>query len=322
MVVADLRVVDDAPERQQVQAGDVGRGLRVGVVAPDALGRRLDVGDHVRRQVARARARIGERLVLLVEALRSRERAARREAVARVGVALQRREVVEHRRALGAPRLVQLGDLAALAANGLDDRLRLLGRLDPRLRAGVEAALVTPLVVGRELRVDQPVLLGDERADLLLAPRQDRQRRRLHAAQRDRAVEARAQPDRRRARRVHADQPVGLRARPRRLLERRELAAVAQVGEALAHRVVGHRREPEALDRQLGAGLLVEVGEDQLALAPGVARVDDRARCRRASCSCLTTLICFCERSSRTTSLNLDGTIGRSAIRHFLNLSS
>ena len=36
----------------------------------------------------------------------------------------------------------------------------------------------------------------------------------------------------------------------------------------------------------------------------------------------MTTDICFCERSSRTTSLKRSGTIGRSAIRHFLNLAS
>ena len=34
------------------------------------------------------------------------------------------------------------------------------------------------------------------------------------------------------------------------------------------------------------------------------------------------TLICFLERSSRTTSLKRSGTIGRSAIRHFLNFGS
>src|SRR4051812_41489343 len=36
----------------------------------------------------------------------------------------------------------------------------------------------------------------------------------------------------------------------------------------------------------------------------------------------LTTVICFLERSSRTTSLKRSGMIGRSAIRHFLNLGS
>ena len=47
VVVADLGVVDDAAERQQVEPCHVRRGLGVGVVVADALGGRLDVRDHV-----------------------------------------------------------------------------------------------------------------------------------------------------------------------------------------------------------------------------------------------------------------------------------
>ena len=39
----------------------------------------------------------------------------------------------------------------------------------------------------------------------------------------------------------------------------------------------GHRRQPQPLHGLLRVRLLVQPGEDQLALAPGVARVDDRA---------------------------------------------
>ena len=53
------------------------------------------------------------------------------------------------------------------------------------------------------------------------------------------------------------------------------VGAVAQVLETLADRRLGHRVQPQPLDGQLRAGLLVQVGEDQLALAPGVAGVDD-----------------------------------------------
>ena len=52
-------------------------------------------------------------------------------------------------------------------------------------------------------------------------------------------------------------------------------ALVAQLAEGLAHRLVGHRVQPQALDGLLGLHVLVDVGEDQLALAPRVARVDD-----------------------------------------------
>ena len=172
--------------------------------------------DHVAREEARAGARVRQRLVLLVAALRGAERAPRGEPEAGVGLALQRREVVEQRRALALLGLVELGDLARLAADGGDDRLGLLRGADPGALE-VVAALVLARALGREPRVDQPVRLGHERADLLLAAGEDRQRRRLHPAQRHRAVERGAQPDRRRARRVHADDPVRLRARPRRL---------------------------------------------------------------------------------------------------------
>src|SRR6185295_17346333 len=111
-----------------------------------------------------------------VAALCGRERAAGGEAVARVRLALQRGQVEEERRALLALGLVELRDLAALAADGGDDRVGLRSALQPRLRAGVEAARVAAVVVGRELRVDEPVLLGLEGADLLLAPGDDRER--------------------------------------------------------------------------------------------------------------------------------------------------
>ena len=224
MVVADLVVGDDARQRQHVEALDVRRGGLV--LAPrdaDVAGDRLELGDHVARQVARARTRIREHLVLLVAALRGRERAARGEAEAAVGLALQRREVVEQRRALLALLRLELRDLADLAAHGRDDGVGGLGGRQPRLRAVVVAALVDALAGRGEDGVDEPVRLGHERADLLLAAREDRERRRLHAAERHRAVKRRAQADRRGARRVHADDPVGLRARAGRGLQRREL---------------------------------------------------------------------------------------------------
>ena len=131
---------------------------------------------------------------------------------------------------------------------------------------------------------------------------------RLHAPQRHRAVERRAQADRRRAGGVHADDPVGLRARARglpRAARSPRRRAGARTPRSIACLVIDD--QPQALDGLLGAGLLVEVGEDQLALAPGVARVDDAARRRRARAGCVTTVICFFERSSRTTSLKRSG---------------
>ena len=239
--------------------------------------------------------------MLLVEPLRRRQRASCREPVARVRLALQRRQVVQHRRALFLLFLLQLGDLRVLALARLHDRHGLRLACDPRFRSGVEASdvaalrfTVSPagamscawrrspadrhprsLESPRQSRVNQPVRFGLERPDLLLAAGDDRQRRRLHAAERDRAVERAAQPDRGRPRGVHADDPVGLRARARRLLEFRELRRRAQLFERLFHRRVRHRVQPQPPHGLLRFRLLVQIREDQLPLAAGVAGVDD-----------------------------------------------
>ena len=92
----------------------------------DQLGDRLDLLDHVGRQVARVRARVGERLVLLVEPLGGGEGAPRREAEAVVRLALQGRQVIEHRRLLALLSLLDLCDLARAARGRRDDRVRLL----------------------------------------------------------------------------------------------------------------------------------------------------------------------------------------------------
>ena len=228
-------------ERQHVEPVTYSAPLRYSGCAPTSSAIGLISSTMSLGQVARVGARVGERLVLLVQPLRRRERALGGEPVAVVRLPLQRRQVVEHRRFLALLFLLELGDRARPALAGRDDRERLLlGARSagpwslPGLPArGVEVADVGALAAGRlalergrrEGRVDQPVGLGLERPDLLLAAGDDRERRRLHAPERDRPVEGAAQPDRGRARGVHADDPVGLRARARRLLEARELLA-------------------------------------------------------------------------------------------------
>ena len=226
VVVLDLGVVHHAPERQILQPGDVCRSLRVLGIAPDELGGGADLGDHVAREPARVRARVGDRLVLLVELLGRAQGPLGGEAEPRVGLALERGEVVQELRAFALLLLLELRDLAPLIAAVLHDRGREL-LVDP-LAAEV-AARVEALGVRREVGLDQPVRLGLECADLLLPPRDERERRRLHPSQRHDAVERRPQPDRRCARRVHADQPVRLRARARGCFERLHLLAGAQV---------------------------------------------------------------------------------------------
>ena len=269
------------PERQLVERGHVLGAAPVAGVVADQLGGRLDLGDHVAGQEARVGARVGERLVLLVEALRGRQRAARREAEQRVGVALERGQVVEELRLLALLLLLELRDLAGpgrSSASTIALRLVLGGQpLAAQVAAGVEA-----LAGGGEARLDEPVGLGHEGADLLLAARDQRQRRRLHAAERDRAVERRAQPDRRGAGGVHAHDPVGLGARarrPPRAASSPRPGAAARRPRSIAFLVIddSHSRCTGFVHR----GDLVQVGEDQLALAPGVAGVDDRSRSRR-----------------------------------------
>jgi hypothetical protein len=127
---------------------------------------------------------------------------------------------------------------------------------------------------GGERRSHLPVVLGLEGVDLEVAPDDDRERRRLHAAERERAA-ARPDPRRRGAARVHADEPVCLRTGAGGVFEGLHLLVVLEVCEGVADRLLRHRREPGAADRLRDAGGLVDQLEDQLTLAPGVARVHD-----------------------------------------------
>src|SRR4051794_17846525 len=132
-------------------------------------------------------------------------------------MALERREVVQQLDALALLLLVDLGDLAGTALDLADDLRRLvLGDALPALVAAAVGARAARL----EGCLHEPVRLGLEGADLLFAARDQRERRRLDASERDGAVEGAAQADRRRSCGVHADDPVGLRARARRGLER------------------------------------------------------------------------------------------------------
>ena len=220
----DLRVVDDARERQLLQAEHVARGRGVLADRLERGGGRLQLRDEVAGEPARARSRIGDRLLVLVERLRGLQRAARGEAEAAVRVALQRGEVVEQRRALGLLLALDRLDDAVLAGDLRRDLLGALRLLQPRLVALEPEALVARV----ELRVDEPVRLGDEGLDLALALDQQRQRRRLHAAERDDAADPGAAADRGGAGGVHADEPVGLGARARGGLELAQLLAGAE----------------------------------------------------------------------------------------------
>ena len=256
---------------------------RVGLVAPDERGGRLDVRDHVAGQVARARARIGEDLVLVVAALRRAERAARGEAEAVVRLALQRGQVVEQRRLLLLRGLVELRDLAPPARDRGDDRRRAprRSRCGPRARgttrpsarsrgprrrarrSASKRASTSQYFCGTKARISSSRRVMIASVGVCTRPSEtapsNEERRRIVAA---------------RVAFIPTIQSASERERAACSSERM-LVAVAQALEALADRRLGHRVQPQPLDGQLRAGLLVEVGEDQLALAAGVAGVDD-----------------------------------------------
>ncbi|MCZ7635873.1 MAG: hypothetical protein M5U12_07410 [Verrucomicrobia bacterium] len=73
---------------------------------------------------------------------------------------------------------------------------------------------------------------------------------------------------------VDAHKPVGLAPAGGGVGESPHLFVGAQAGEALADGLRGHALEPEPLDGLSGAGIADEVAEDEFALAPGIARVD------------------------------------------------
>jgi hypothetical protein len=187
-------------------------------------------------------------------------------------VPLKRGEVVEQLWALLLLLLLELRDLARLPGGLLDDLRRLF--LGDPLAAEV-AARVEALLARGEAGLDQPVRLRLEGPDLLLALGDQREGRRLDPPERDGAVEGGPQADRSRPRGVHTDDPVGLRARAGRRLEPLHLLAGQQRAEGVLDRLLRHRVEPQPLDGLVAPGGVIDVREDQLALAAGVARVDD-----------------------------------------------
>ena len=74
---------------------------------------------------------------------------------------------------------------------------------------------------------------------------------------------------------VDADEPIAFAAAHGGVGERNHGGAGAEVGEAVADRIRGHALQPEASGGFFGTGKLDDVVENELALAAGVAGVDD-----------------------------------------------
>ena len=167
--------------------------------------------------------------MLLIERLRQRQRHACREAKAPVGFALQAGEVEKQRRKL-CRRLGLLGGKTLPALARGDDRGRLARAPDALglafgvivlLETRIEPARIVLAGLGAETRVHFPVIPWRERANLVLALHEDRECRRLHAADRGEVEAALLGIERGHgSRAVDPHQPVGFRAALRRVRQR------------------------------------------------------------------------------------------------------
>ena len=288
-VIADFCVVEDAFVRAHPVVGQnfFCKPAEAREVA-QRIHRLLHRGDVILRQMARIRSRIRQHLVPLVKRLGDGQRILRAETEARVGVALQRGEIVKPRRHLRG-RLGFLGDDAGFAEALGADGVRL--RLVPdalRLEINITILAIRPLellvkpapFVVAHLRTERaedfPVIARLERAHLRLALDNNCQRRRLHAAHGGfekspgLAVERSHRP-----RAIDAHEPVGFAAADGGVRQRLHGDIGAQLLKAVTDRGGRHGLEPEALDRLLGIRVIHDAAEDEFALAPGVAGIDE-----------------------------------------------
>ena len=139
--------------------------------------------------------------------------------------------------------------------------------------------LIGPFVLALrdfEFRRDPPIIARLEITNLQFAFVNDRQRRRLHSAYGRDVAGARAEhPFSDRPRAVDADQPIALAPRSGRVREPAHLAFITQVIERFADRLRRHRLQPKPLDRVFVFREPAKIIEDELALAAGVAGIDD-----------------------------------------------
>jgi hypothetical protein len=285
-VVGDLAVVEDALVGLDPAVGEhLARKAAVFVRAVEHAERLAHRGHVILGQRHRFGSRIAERLVLFIERLADRGGGLGGETEAPEGVALQRHEA-EKLLGVDGDELRRLFDRARAAAARVGHGAGLLlapealglelGMLLVLLEVRVLPKALVGAVLAAEARRDFPVVLRLEAVDLVFAVHHDRERGRLHAADgREEEASVLGVEGRHGAGAVDADEPVGLGAAARGRLERLHLLVGAQLLEGVADRLVGHRLQPQAAHRLLALAVLHDVAEDQLALAPGIAGVDD-----------------------------------------------
>ena len=170
-----------------------------------------------------------------------------------------------------------LSTIAAASYDGDPSKSRFASRIRAAgadVRPDVGVALSVPL--GGRLRPEGrhhlEVLLRHEVANLELARHQHRERRRLHATDRQVVVVEQAVHPRQ----VHADEPVGAAPRARRIGRGdRTRWRPLERAEPLRDGLGRERRDPQAADGLSCPRRLVDVAEDELSLAPRVGRAHD-----------------------------------------------
>ena len=173
VMVANLVVGDDASQRQRGQASHVRGGLGVGAICltnlrSDALQRI----DHVGRQVLRARTRVRQQLVRVVEALGGRQRALGGKAKLGVGFALQLRQIEQQLRLLDARLLLDPHDFGIRGgAHCRGDRLGLVGCRRALRGPAMPLAGIRRTGLAGEVGDDLPIRHGDKGVDLFVAAR-------------------------------------------------------------------------------------------------------------------------------------------------------
>ena len=127
-------------------------------------------------------------------------------------------------------------------------------------------------------RADYFPIIARNKAPNLLLPLNDYcKRRRLHASDRSFEKATRLGIERSHgASAIDSDQPIGFRAAQRGIGQRQHFLIVSQTRKAVANRRWRHRLQPQPFDRLFGFGEARDVAENQFALPPRVASIDQR----------------------------------------------
>ena len=128
--------------------------------------------------------------------------------------------------------------------------------------------------LGPERGMDFPEILRDKSPDLLLPVHQNTEGRGLNPSGGGEEEAASLGIQRRqRPGGVDAHQPVTLRTRLGRLQKRHHLFLFAKMGESVLDRLLGHRLQPQPLDRFFAFRSLHHIAKDQLPFAAGVTGI-------------------------------------------------